>query len=65
MGGFPEHVGKFAYNYGIKYESDYEEYKAVEGECHAGEFLSGKREFFTNAAPIGGYFGAVSDPTEI
>ncbi|KAH0570902.1 Dipeptidyl-peptidase I [Spironucleus salmonicida] len=64
-GGFDQQVSKFAEEFGIKHESDYKPYSAEDEKCEAGEFLSGNREFFQAYQPLGGYYGAVYDPTEM
>jgi len=74
-GGFAEHVVKFAEQFGILTEKEYylDEYvsgNGVTSTCKTpddGEFLSNsdKRYFFTGGQLLGGYIGAVTDPTEI
>lgn len=74
-GGFGEHVVRFAQQFGIltkdAYYIDYESGSdGVTRQCQTpndGAFLSrsGDRYFFTAGQLLGGYMGAVTDPTEM
>lgn len=70
-GGFGEHVGKFAEDFGILTDEEYGGYNksslenGTDGYCHGGKFLKGERYFFQATQSLGGYAGAVTDALEM
>ncbi|CAL6016463.1 Dipeptidyl-peptidase_I [Hexamita inflata] len=64
-GGFGEHVGRFVEDHGILTEKDYGVYEGVDKACHAKDLKNADRYYFTATQPLGGYYGAITDPVEM
>ncbi|CAL5983967.1 Dipeptidyl-peptidase_I [Hexamita inflata] len=63
LGGFPEHVGRFAENFGITTDEVYGAYQSGEGKCKS--VPNENKYYFTATQALGGYLGAVTDPVEM
>lgn len=70
-GGFGEHVGRFAEDFGFLTTDEYiaggsnPEYSGKDEECKGGEFMAGDRYYFQAVTPLGGFSGALTDPIEM